>query len=477
MRVSLRLSGDAIADSSLKVATLSEKEFWIGRGEDCDWQLSDPTNRLSSRHCMLRLSGGRVLLTDFSSNGTAVGSPRNLMFREQPTPISGNTTIHLAAPHLDARIELMFEDDAPVTTEQDSLFWEVGDERRERTGVEQPLKKDLLDGAGEDWLKENTALVDEPDAADRWRREREAAPKPPQDQDDSFSDLFNTDEPDDPSSPKEVDPFADLADIGEREKTAQDQETVRPDAPEEPTPSLDDIPEEWPTEEMARLSERPERDARPAPPPDDDAQRRAIEALFAGLGIDPGDIATGGADGIDEETLLEIGRTYRQMADGLRQLLGARRKVKKAFRQPMTEIEIGTNPLKYALDADDAVESLLSPGKRGCLSGAIAASDANADLLDHQVALLEAVKIAFRVGIETFDPARIETKVQKRGVGALIQSMHKAELWNGFVSFYDEFASEADDRMCRVLARELDALHQSRSARRSSEDNEESGLL
>ena len=42
----------------------------IGRSRNCDWNLPDPNNVVSSRHCELRRDGDAWLLKDISTNGT-----------------------------------------------------------------------------------------------------------------------------------------------------------------------------------------------------------------------------------------------------------------------------------------------------------------------------------------------------------------------------------------------------------------------
>ena len=51
---------------------LREGRQLIGRGEDVDWRLPDPTRLVSSVHCAIELRGNEARVSDLSRNGTAL---------------------------------------------------------------------------------------------------------------------------------------------------------------------------------------------------------------------------------------------------------------------------------------------------------------------------------------------------------------------------------------------------------------------
>lgn len=202
--------------------------------------------------------------------------------------------------------------------------------------------------------------------------------------------------------------------------------------------------------------------AQPAPsPPRNDEADRTIAALFASLGI-----------AIDEvppekrhEMAVEIGRSFRALADGMRELLSSRRDVKIALGLGATQIETGSNPLKFARDANDAVNVLIKPTSTGFLTGSTAVHDAVTALQQHQVALVGGVKASMKTALATFDPAELERKMAKKGLSQIIPMKRKAELWEQFVENYKDFAAEADEDIRRVIGKQLEQLYADEATR------------
>lgn len=65
------------ADGRVREIALAGDEFLIGRGEDCDLPLHDP--EVSRHHCLIRVRGQEIMVTDLgSSNGTYINGHRLL---------------------------------------------------------------------------------------------------------------------------------------------------------------------------------------------------------------------------------------------------------------------------------------------------------------------------------------------------------------------------------------------------------------
>ena len=55
----------------------------IGRSKNCDWNLPDSSNVISSRHCEVRREGGSFILKDISTNGTFLNDAQDRMSAER----------------------------------------------------------------------------------------------------------------------------------------------------------------------------------------------------------------------------------------------------------------------------------------------------------------------------------------------------------------------------------------------------------
>ena len=133
MRVTLRLAdGLTSAEGQLKVATLGRAPFIVGRSPDADWTLTEPTNQISGVHFELRVQGSDLLLTDLSSGGTALGSARNRLHREQPTRLEEDTRLFLPV----GTVQITIERDGVVPrrlpeADDGRDFFEIGQVREE----------------------------------------------------------------------------------------------------------------------------------------------------------------------------------------------------------------------------------------------------------------------------------------------------------------------------------------------------------
>jgi predicted component of type VI protein secretion system len=68
----------------------------IGRGQNNEWVLDDPTCQLSSRHLNVRFGEGCFVVEDTSSNGTGLNGRDALLPRGQKVPIADGDRLFLA---------------------------------------------------------------------------------------------------------------------------------------------------------------------------------------------------------------------------------------------------------------------------------------------------------------------------------------------------------------------------------------------
>jgi type VI secretion system protein ImpI/type VI secretion system protein len=224
-----------------------------------------------------------------------------------------------------------------------------------------------------------------------------------------------------------------------------------------------DLPAAAPRPQSARpqQAERPPEDAAPAPAkterrapaptaappaeaPDDTA---VIEAFLRGVALSDAKLTD------PEKTLERIGAALRASVTGLRQTLMARASIKDEFRIEQTMIRpSGNNPLKFSLDDDDALATLLGTGRRGGMPADEAIAEAFEDLRMHELATISAMQEAVRVLLGQFAPEIIE---QKAGGGGLQihPAQKKAKAWEAFGQLHKSVTQALSDDFDSVFGK------------------------
>jgi type VI secretion system FHA domain protein len=190
------------------------------------------------------------------------------------------------------------------------------------------------------------------------------------------------------------------------------------------------------------------------------ADSAVLDALFTALGFDPADLSPDRRRSIAQG----IGATYPAMAEALRQLLIGRDTVKRELGIARTAVQFGSNPLKFTLTQQAAIEALLDPKLDGYLTGEDAVVDALESMQAHQLALVGAIRAAVRTALDAFDPDALEAKIEKGGLSQVVPALRRAELWERFRDEYARFADQADQDIRMVIGRELDKLYAQEAA-------------
>jgi type VI secretion system FHA domain protein len=218
----------------------------------------------------------------------------------------------------------------------------------------------------------------------------------------------------------------------------------------EPAPPPPEAPF-TPPPQVAQPSPRPPPAPPPPPPPRVAAPPAAETGRFratgdwSGEGVDPFGLRAAGLDiaGLDREALASMGSVLRVVIEGLLEVLRARKDIKREFRAETTEFKPSeNNPLKFALNADDALQKLFGRAT-GFLPPVDAFHEAFDDLKSHQIAMLAGMRAALALVLKQFDPEALEEEFD-RGLkrGAILEIMNKTKYWE---LYRDKYASLADD--------------------------------
>jgi len=403
-------------------------ELTIGRDPACDWQIDDPDQYVSRRHCTVYAEADGFTVTDTSSGGLFIdGSDRPLGAGKSVTLAHG---MRLRLGDFVIRAELRTgERSAPPPKRDDNPFrFDFSDAPAYEPPPERPADLpprfrgsmktgDYAEPAKED--KPAAFRFDDPFSLETTRAQQtpqvEDRPAPPAERS-SGGGYFDTAPASEPS----------------RERHRQREPEHRREDPVLSDPFAD------------RKAPEPPAEPKPEPtavPPSDSALRAAF---FRGLGLAP-DTPAGGDP---EAEMEELGRRFRALTEGLMQLLRARAQEKQNVRVAQTVIgSADVNPLKFLPTPTEGVESLVQARGPGYLAPDAAIAASYRDLADHQARTWIAMQSALRRMIDRFDPDAIEKELEDMGLlETLFAGGRSAKLWQLYEERYKDIAKAAEDR-------------------------------
>jgi type VI secretion system FHA domain protein len=184
--------------------------------------------------------------------------------------------------------------------------------------------------------------------------------------------------------------------------------------------------------------------ARPAMPVYARAGDADFASLLRGAGVP--------ADAVSPEVMNEFGQVLRSVIEGLMEVLRARSEIRNEFRLPQTTFKTrDNNPLKMAVNAEDAIHNLLLKRNPAYLGTTAAFDDAFKDVRHHQLAMLAGMRAAFEFMLQRFDPrtlkAQFDAKPGRRSLGFGTQGRY----WEAFEEYYKEATADADECFRRMF--------------------------
>lgn len=216
-----------------------------------------------------------------------------------------------------------------------------------------------------------------------------------------------------------VDPLAALGAGLSARPAAPTPSMVTPPSPPAPaTPSGGQIPDNWeptgfnraPAAQAALSAPPPAPMPAAAPPPNVSAQPAAAGGaadLLTALGLDPARV--------DPAVQQQLGTVLRIAVQGLMDVLKSRAEVKNNFRLPITIIKpVENNPLKFSMNAEDALFNLFVKRNPGYLGPVEAFEEGFQDAAFHQTAVLAGVRAAFNSMLAKFHPTHLEEVYERK---------------------------------------------------------------
>jgi type VI secretion system FHA domain protein len=237
-------------------------------------------------------------------------------------------------------------------------------------------------------------------------------------------------------------------------------------------PSNDDgvIPSDWNDPPAADDRARMVEPAKPLPqsPPKADASQRGTrnEPADRGYQVAPARARAHAPEaGADDVTLAEVlegagihgvrvtpelardfGRILRVVVSGVVEVLKTRRDIKHEFRLGTTMFaRKGNNPLKMSVDVDDALHKLLVQRNSAYLPPVEAFQDAFDDVRNHEMAMLQGIRVAYNAMMEELKPERLQEDFdQQVRKGALLAVPAKLRYWDLYCHKIEEMLKDPD---------------------------------
>jgi type VI secretion system protein ImpI len=407
----------------------------IGRAPDCDWVLQNPY--ISRHHATVCCINGIFYIESMGENGVALNNAQAML------------------PQLERRAlksgDRLFIDEYEITV---SLSSGPQDVQQSLLQTPAPAKNPVID----------PFFGDSP------------APPPPRNMDplqpaenlDPLIGLKVRNAPTQPTSPK-------------REAAWNHTDGMSDHfTPPSVVPSQGAIPEDWdktsftrapkltPTPQVVRPPPPPpppvvrEREPPPppavvAPPPPPPPRPQAsapagtfdVAAFLRNAGVEP--------ESVPPEMAATLGLVLRTVVQGVVEVLRARAEFRNQFRLPVTRVMMSeNNPLKFAVNAEDALGSLLRRRNAGYLGPLEAFEDAFNDIRFHQLAVLAGMRAGFESVMSRFEPQKLQQEFDKRlKRGALLSVASKLRYWDLYTDVFEEMASDPDTTFRRLFGEEF----------------------
>lgn len=172
-----------------------------------------------------------------------------------------------------------------------------------------------------------------------------------------------------------------------------------------------------------------------APPPAVSAQPAGAAGtadLLMALGLDPARV--------DPAIQQQLGAVLRIAVQGLMDVLKSRAEVKNNFRLPITVIKpVENNPLKFSMNAEDALFNLFVKRNPGYLGPVEAFEEGFQDASFHQAAVLAGVRSAFNAMLAKFHPTHLEEIYERKARRtALLGLGGRGKFWELYCERFEE---------------------------------------
>jgi type VI secretion system FHA domain protein len=158
----------------------------------------------------------------------------------------------------------------------------------------------------------------------------------------------------------------------------------------------------------------------------------ANASLLSALGLDP--------SRVDPAIQQQLGEILRLTVHGLVEVLKSRAEVKNSFRLQTTSIRpVENNPLKFSMNAEDAIYNLFVKRNPGYLGPVESFQEGFDDVNHHQAAVLAGIRAGFNAMLAKFHPTHLEEVYERKlRRTAMLGLGSKLKFWELYRSQFEE---------------------------------------
>ena len=171
----------------------------------------------------------------------------------------------------------------------------------------------------------------------------------------------------------------------------------------------------------------------------------SLEALLQAAGVP--------ATRMSPELAAELGAVFRIVVQGLMEVLQSRAEIKSELRMSMTRMQsTENNPLKFSPNVEAALHTLLVDRNRGYLPTKRAFEEALLDIRNHQIAVLQGIRVAFDAMLEHFEPERLAAELERSSKrGGLLSGGGKSRFHDRYVEQFKKLTKDRDESFRRLF--------------------------
>jgi type VI secretion system FHA domain protein len=411
MNLILELASPAPSPASVRRKVFGTDGGRIGRAADCDWVLASPY--ISRHHATVRFAEGTFYIESTGENGVAMNSPDAMLPQLERRALKNGDRLFID------------ELEIQVLIAESAVSLAVGQGALGSTGALGPATSAL----GPRPAAALDPLLNLPGG----RSATPTAPEVPWNASSSLADHF---------TPPRMTPRA-LPVAEDWDDTGLDRAPARSKAPLQVVP---------PARDSAAAAEGVSTTlVRPTTTSVDGFD---ISPLLHALGVDPATLAPAARD--------TLSVSVRSVLQGLIDVLRARAQFRSQFRLQDTRITATeNNPLKFAINAQDALGSLFGDSNPGYLGAADAFDDAFDDMRRHQLATLAGMRAGFESLLARFDPEVLQQRFDRhlKRAGFLAVGA-KLRYWDLYTEVFEDLAADRNSAFHRLFGEAFAAAYE-----------------